>query len=190
MPVPIHRNLAARPEFEFWNHGYDHHLNFPDSTGHVVSEFKGTGYEVQLRHLQLTQDLARENCGIVLHAFGAPGIAFDSNTVRALDACEEITVWLIGGSGSHKFVLPHTINIEDPIFEPNVQAFEAAYDPAPKAVVYQIHPKDWSQERFDAFRTIVDFLVAKEVTFTTPSAYARIAGMLSESSSNVTRPAE
>ncbi len=168
-------HLASNPRFEFWNHGYDHLLNVTDEAGHTVSEFRGTSYEHQLEHMQRTQTLARDRCGIVLHAFGAPGNAFDSNTARAIDACDDLRIWFFGAPYSDRLVLPYTVAIEQPIFQPNESGFMTAYDPAPPCVTYQIHPKDWDPARFDAFTRIIDFLIAQDVTFTTPSDFERIS---------------
>jgi len=167
------RDLAADHRYEFWNHGYDHAVSVPDSLGRIVSEFRGTSYEHQLDHLRRTQELAREECGIALCAFGAPGNAFDANTVRALDACPDIRIWLFGPEESGKLVLPRTIPIEQPIFNPDFAAFLTAYDPEPPFAVYQIHPKDWDETRFGEFARIVDFLLDQEVTFVTPSELER-----------------
>jgi peptidoglycan/xylan/chitin deacetylase (PgdA/CDA1 family) len=168
-------DLASNPRIEFWNHGYDHLLNVTDDAGHTVSEFRGTSYEHQLEHMQRTQTLARERCGIVLHAFGAPGNAFDSNTARAVDACDDLRIWFFGAPYSNKLVLPYTVAIEQPIFQPSESGFMAAYDPAPPCATYQIHPKDWDPARFAAFTRIIDFLIARDVTFTTPSDFEQIS---------------
>lgn len=168
------RQRVGDPRIEFFNHGYDHAVSLTDSTGQVYSEFQRTPYEHQRDHLQRTQDLARERCGIVLHAFGAPGNATDSKTQRVIGESAEIRVWLFGRPPSLKLVLNHTIDIETPIFHPSYTSFVQHYDPEPVYAVYQIHPKDWSMESFREFTEIVDFLIIQGVTFTTPSAYERI----------------
>jgi hypothetical protein len=126
--------LAANPRFEIWNHGYDHVVDVQDRSGRTISEFRGTTYEHQLDHLLTTQTLARERCGVVLRAFGAPGNAEDSNTIRAINACDDIRVWFFGSSSSEKLVLRRTIEIEQPIFHPDEEGFITAYDPTPPCV--------------------------------------------------------
>jgi hypothetical protein len=173
--VALVRELARGNRFEFWNHGYDHSVGVTDSSGHVVSEFRGTSYDHQRDHLSRTQELAWRRCGVVLRAFGAPGNAFDSNTERAIDERLDIAVWLFGPSLARKLVLRHSVDIEAPIFYPDDQQFIAKYDSLPDVVTYQIHPKDWDQARLDTFSRVVDFLVQRGVTFTTPSQFLRIS---------------
>ncbi len=105
---------------------------------------------------------------------GATTIIVFKQWAILVDACDDLRSWFFGAPYSDRLVLPYTVAIEQPIFQPNESGFMTAYDPAPACVTYQIHPKDWDPARFGAFTRIIDFLIAQDVTFTTPSDYEQI----------------
>lgn len=166
----------ASGRIEFWCHGYDHKQWTAD--GATLQEFKGTSFEHQRDALQKSERLAKEKLGFPLAAFGAGYNAIDENTVRALEAVPEITVWLYGNSKSPagKLVLDRVgpVNIEQPTFVPDVEKFKAGYSRYPRRdyFVIQGHPTQWNEERFAQFVRILDFLTEQGAVFTTPSEYA------------------
>lgn len=170
------KDQHAAGRIEFWCHGYDHRQWTED--GKTLQEFKGTSVEHQREAFQKSERLAKEKLGFPLAAFGAGFNAIDENTVEALAAVPEITVWLYGNSNNPagKVVLDRVgrVNIEQPTFVPDVEKFIAGYNRYPKReyFVIQGHPTHWDDARFAQFVKIVDFLTEQGAVFTTPSEYA------------------
>ncbi|RME00072.1 MAG: DUF2334 domain-containing protein [Calditrichaeota bacterium] len=163
--------------FEFWNHGYTHLLNGTNAAGETFHEFYNTSYHEQKDHLLKTQNLARERLGFPLHTFGAPGNAFDKNTLRAIDEIDELKVWLFGDTVSSKLVLTRLINIEYPSGVPNYAKFTSDYNNLGNSADYlvlQIHPNHWDNSMFNEFKQALDFLLQQQVTFITPYEYYRL----------------
>jgi peptidoglycan/xylan/chitin deacetylase (PgdA/CDA1 family) len=169
------RALLKLGTYEIWNHGYDHALKRDDGRGGVWSEFKDTSLDHQRNHLLRTQVLARERLDVTLRTFGAPGNAIDRNTVAAVDACDDIEVWLFGNPASCKRVLKRTIDAEHPTHNPDFDAFRARYRPDIEPLVLQLHPNSWDDARLEQFIRIVAFLKEAGAAFATPSEYARAA---------------
>jgi peptidoglycan/xylan/chitin deacetylase (PgdA/CDA1 family) len=172
------KDQQATGLFEFWNHGYVHEPW--QENGQKVQEFKGTSYETQKQHFQKTQTLAREKLGVPFTTFGAPGNAADDNTAKVLNEVPEIKVWLYGNdkNPSGKIVLDrvYPVNIENPLFLPSLDKFVEGYNKYPKReyFVIQGHAAKWDEARFEQFTKIVDFLIAQNAIFITPSEYAQI----------------
>ncbi len=162
---------------EFWHHGYNHHQWLQN--GSDVFEFKGSGYDHQLEHLKQGQDLAREHLGFVFTTFGAPFNATDSDTVRVLAKDTDIRVWLYGNpaDSAGKTILDRDpqVNIEHPIFVPNFEKFAAGYAASSASRRYYViegHPAQWNDTQFAEFERIIDFLVAHDARFVTPTELA------------------
>ncbi len=169
------KDLGHNGNIEFWNHGYSHLLNGVNEDGEIYHEFWNTPYEYQKEHLLKTQNLAREMLNITFNAFGAPGNAIDSNTVKAIEEIDEIEVWLFGDSCSTKFVLERgEIGPEYPPWKPDYQQFLNDYDSERDYLVVQMHPNSWDSEQFDQFKQIIEFLIQEDVTFITPYGYYRL----------------
>ena len=168
------RELDKSGNFEFWNHGYDHVLNRVDADGKKYSEFFNASLADQTSHILITQMLAKDKTGVVLHAFGAPGNAFDDNTASALRKAGEINVWFFGPAQSDKMVLTRRSEIEFPAHNPDFEKFMQTYDSTQTYQVYQIHPDTWDRGRFDAFRKIIDYLISRKTAFLTTQEYFRL----------------
>ncbi|AHF93425.1 polysaccharide deacetylase [Opitutaceae bacterium TAV5] len=167
---------------EFWYHGHDHR-QWKDN-GADVYEFKGSGYEHQRDHLALSQRLARERLGFAFSTFGAPFNVTDEATSRVLAEDSDITVWLYGDktAPAGKVILDRDwgVGIENPLFVPNPEKFAAGYaatSASRRYYVIQGHPAQWDDARFENFVRIIDFLVAHEARFVTPSELARVPGI-------------
>jgi len=160
------RNLAKTGMFEFWNHGYTHRLWDEQHT-----EFKKVRYTEQYEHILRAQRLAKERTGITMHTFGAPGNAFDENTLQALEQFDEIKVWLFGDPAASKLVLEHTTDIEHPTSNPSYAEFIKAYRASRDYLVLQIHPRKWNEAQFAEFFKVMDFLFQQQVTFVMPYEY-------------------
>jgi len=162
------KEIIGDDRIELWNHGYNHIVGQADDEGNLFWEFKNTPLEQQRRHLLMTQELAKEKLDLVLRTFGAPGNAFDQNTVEALDSVGDIKVWLFGSNESGKLVLGRFAEIEFPTHYPDYNRFIGNYDSSKEILVLQIHPNSWDPARLGEFGKIVDFLAHEKATFLTP----------------------
>jgi len=165
------KSITASGNFELWNHGYDHILNMKYPYGKSYDEFHNTPYSYQYEHLSRTDSLAIKKLGIIFHTFGAPGNSIDSVTVRAIHNQKNLKVWLFGLPGSTKLTLQPLVRIEFPIFNPVYSRFVENYPSDKPYLVLQIHPNDWDETSFTEFKKIIDYLLAKKVTFITPYDY-------------------
>ena len=164
-------SLQNTGSFELFNHGYTHNGGVYD-TGGTYYEFFNTPYDYQREHLMSTQDLAKTRLGVTLHAFGAPADSTDANTLRVIDECDDITVWFNGNPRSKKAVIKeYGCHIETPAFYPNYQKFMTGYDPKRMLYMFEIHPANWDEQRFNEFRNIITYLMTTEATFILPSEY-------------------
>lgn len=166
---------------EFWSHGYNHKSWKED--GKQVYEFKGVPYEAQKKNLLRCNELAKQKLGFTLPAFGAGFNAIDENTAKALSEDPDTTIWLYGDlkHPGGKIVLDRigSVNIENPTFVPSLEKFKAGYakNPTRDFFVIQGHPTHWTNERFEQFVAIVDFLISEKAVFTTPSEYVKLKGL-------------
>jgi peptidoglycan/xylan/chitin deacetylase (PgdA/CDA1 family) len=167
------KELICDDRIELWNHGYDHLISKKDNQGNLYWEFKNTSLQQQKEHILLTQELTKEKLGIVLHAFGAPGNAFDQNTQEAVNSIDDIKIWFFGSNESTKLVLGRFAEIEFPTHNPDYNRFIGNYDSTKDYLALQIHPNSWDGVRLNEFEKIVDFLVQERVTFLTPFEYYR-----------------
>lgn len=165
------KSIAASGNFELWNHGYNHIVNGKYPNGQIYDEFYNTPYSYQYEHISRGDSLAFKKLGIIFHTFGAPGNAIDSVTVRAVYNQKDIKVWLFGLPGSTKLTLQRIAEIEFPFGIPVYTKFLRNYSSVKPYLVLQIHPSDWDEPRFNEFKKIIDFLIAKKVTFITPYDY-------------------
>jgi peptidoglycan/xylan/chitin deacetylase (PgdA/CDA1 family) len=162
------KELHRRGSIEFWNHGYKDR-KAEDRSG----EFEGS-YEEQLDALKKTQKLAREKLGFELKAFGPHWSGDNADTVKALDAMPDITMWFYGKKGSKKFVFERVLTLENPTFVPDFDKFKQVYESRASdkpCLALQGHPNAWDEKRWQGFVKIVEYLRARGCTFTTPSAY-------------------
>jgi len=160
--------------FEIWNHGYNHILNGMNQNGEKFHEFWNTSYDYQKTHLLKTQYLAKEKIGITLHTFGAPGNAWDNNTLKAIEDIDEIKVWYFGPESYSKLSLKRLAEIEFPTTHPDFQKFKDNYNAQEDYLALQVHPRAWDENEFSEFKKIVNFLIQNDVTFITPYEYYQL----------------
>lgn len=165
------RTIAAKPQFEIWNHGYNHFCGDDSNPG----EFLGTSYDDQLIFLKESQRLIREKLGVLSHVFGTPCNYKDNNTSRALLDIDEIHTWYYGRSDTIKLFMARKGNIEMPTGKPNFDYFTRTYEEDNLAqydyLVLQLHPGWWGEELWIEFKKIIAFLRDKNVVFMNPSEY-------------------
>ncbi len=165
------KKLTDSGLIEFWNHGYA-------GFGHT-DEFKGTGFEAQLKALKRTQELSALRFGQAFTAFGPHSSGTDADTFKALAEVPEIKlVWFYGPPKGTSipdfkaFVVERKINLEQPIFHPNPTAVQSAFESKGKDLKYialQGHPAPWSDQHFADFKKTVLYLKGKGCRFVTAS---------------------
>jgi peptidoglycan/xylan/chitin deacetylase (PgdA/CDA1 family) len=178
-------------EIEFWFHGFDHKVH--EVGGQKYNEFNMRSYEEQKERLEKSQKLAKEKLGFTFHAFGPPGgvgtASFNDDTLRIMIEDPDMHVMLFPGplndagrkamaSSNGKLVIldyPWQVRLERPLFKPNFDAFVAGYAKFPKReyFVLQGHPAAWTDESFEQFKKIVEFLITQKAEFMTPSEAAK-----------------
>jgi hypothetical protein len=169
-----HRKKGA---MEFWHHGY-----LMRTAEEKTGEFDQGTWEEHKALLDRGEQLAREKLGFEFAAFGPHWSSTTDATDRALEAVPEIKIWLHGPNKPKYFTrlsLPRVMGLEDPIFVPDFQKFQGTYNEraaAQDVLVLQGHPDQWkSDEKWEGFFKIVEFLKSKGCVFMTPSEYlARI----------------
>lgn len=158
---------------EFWLHGY--HLKKADEPG----EFEHGTAEEQRAILEKSERLAKDKLGFALAAFGPHWSGTTEATDQALEAVPDIKIWLYGPAKPKHFTrlsLERVMALENPTFVPDAEKFKAIYEKSAakrEVLVLQGHPDQWTDERWDGFVAIIDFLKSKNVVFMTPSEYLR-----------------
>jgi peptidoglycan/xylan/chitin deacetylase (PgdA/CDA1 family) len=167
------KDLNKKGFVEFWLHGYRARTQ-ADKSG----EFEQGTFEEHKALLERSEKLAKEKLGFTLPAFGQHWSGTTDATERALDAVPEIKIWLYGPRASklyRKVSLPRVMGLENPTFVPDFAKFKATYErigAKEKYLVLQGHPPNWyTDERWNGFIQIVEFLRSKGCVFMTPSEY-------------------
>jgi peptidoglycan/xylan/chitin deacetylase (PgdA/CDA1 family) len=167
------RNVAAGGLIEFWNHGLEHNRA---ADGGTWTEFSGTPLAYQTDHLVRAQSLIQSTCGITMHSFGAPFNQTDVVTVEALKAVPDIDVWMFPDvATAPQFMLTSRVDMEHVAGDLDESFFRDNYARSASApyIVVQGHPPLWDDAKRTAFGNILDFLLARGVTFMTPYEYDR-----------------
>ncbi|MGO8702270.1 MAG: DUF2334 domain-containing protein [Candidatus Brocadiia bacterium] len=158
---------------EFWHHGY-HMRNAEEKTG----EFDQGTWQEHKAILERGERLAQEKLGFEFAAFGPHWSSTTAATDRALEAVPQIKVWLYGPKKPKYFSrlsLPRVMSLENPIFVPDFEKFQGAYNQLAAELpmlVLQGHPDQWKAEtKWEGFFKIVEFLKSKGCVFMTPSEY-------------------
>ena len=163
---------------EIWNHGYAHDRP-PEAqppTGRQGAEFCGMPFAHQLAALNHTQALAHERLDLTLTTFGAPFNATDEKTAVALDAIDELTVWLFKETDcpttKHVVARIPGANLEFPVHKPDFDAFLTGFNANRQhpLITLQGHPNSWfdDRSRFENFQKIVRHLRDEGAQLVTP----------------------
>ncbi len=175
------KRLHESGQVEFWCHGFRSSRDkLPDGT-QEAAEFEGS-YEEQKAILRKCQDLTMAKLGFPFRAFGPHWSGVNAGTARALSEVPELEIWFYGPreleATSGKFIYDRPINLENPIFVPDLAKFKEQWKKNGKkqrVVTLQGHPQQWGWEkdtpRWTGFREIIEFLISEGCTFDTPSGY-------------------
>lgn len=178
---------------EFWLHGYDHATHV-GADGVTHGEFVGRDHADYRARLDQSQALVRARLGLVFTAFGPPGGgadgSLDADSLRALHDDPHLRGVMYpspqDAAGAQLqargkvMVMDRVwaVNIEQPLFVPDLAKFVAGYTKnaaSRRYFVIQGHPPNWTDEaRISAFEAIIDYLIAQGCVFATPSELAAL----------------
>jgi len=159
--------------FELWNHGY---MNRKASD--TKGEFEVDSMEEQKAALEKTQKFMKEKTGVELKAFGPHWSATNEATFQALEQIPEIKMVFYYAPPSKKtgkFIFERNVNLESKPGNPDFDGFKAAYEKIgihKPYICMQGHPNMWAtDEKWNNFVKIIDYLVEKGSVFMTASEY-------------------
>ncbi|QTN31653.1 polysaccharide deacetylase family protein [Akkermansiaceae bacterium] len=175
------RKWDATGMVEFWNHGWDH-KRWTEG-GKNKSEFGGSGYAHQIKHLEKAQAAYKNALGKDFTVFGGPFNAMDQDTAKALGKIPELKlVFCNPGAPAtmamrDRILLPMSLRGEhDGTGKPDFQKFKEDYakkdSPNLTFAAIQFHPTGFSEKGFKDYAAILDFLKSEGWTFMLPSEYA------------------
>jgi peptidoglycan/xylan/chitin deacetylase (PgdA/CDA1 family) len=163
------KNSKNEVLFEIWHHGFDH----------IKPEFQGTGYEYQKSHFVQADQQINKLLGIQMHSFGSPYNATDSVTEKVISENQNYQVFMFSSLKKHEksdiLYLDHRVNMENGTGKPEYDYFIENYNKS-KAnyqdyMILQGHPGQWTTEKLDQFKKIIDFLISEGCEFVTPHEY-------------------
>lgn len=173
------KDLHAKGQIEFWNHGYSAKVAEDKDKG-TKGDWVGTGYDEQLKRMQRCHELARQRFGFDFAVFGPHTFPVDADTWKVMEQIPSLkAVWAIAPTPPATtklfvFVRRYELNVEQPLFVPNPQALQKAYEAKGRTLEYislQGHPNQWDDQRFEAFKKLVLYLKGQGCRFMTPSGY-------------------
>ena len=159
---------------EFWLHGYK-----ARQASDPAGEYEQGTFEEHKASLERCEQLAREKLGFPLAAFGPHWSGVSEETEKALQAVPEVKIWLYGPKKPaffKKLSIERIMALENPTFVPDFEKFKATYEKSgasQRVLVLQGHANAWTDERWDGFVKIIEFLKSKGCQFTTPSEYLK-----------------
>lgn len=165
------RDVAARGDIEFWNHGYRNRMGM-DEDGEFEQD-----YETQYRALHLTDSLATAKVGLELRGWGPHWTDCNEYTDSALATVENIELAFGYPENHEKFggvFVPFNLEMEYPFHNPVYSQFLANYLGKYRyldSFYLQGHPNSWDEGRRREFEQIVDQLVADGASFVTISEF-------------------
>ena len=153
--------------YHFFNHGYLH-------LWEGEYEFYAKNYYEQHEFIKKTQDLFLNIFGVILDGFGAPCNKIDETTKSVLQTFPEIKFWYFGLPNSNKIDLKRLADIENGVGKPefnyfytNIMKLSLKKD---QILVLQIHPNQWSKERFKEFSLCIKLLKKMNCSFVNPDS--------------------
>jgi peptidoglycan/xylan/chitin deacetylase (PgdA/CDA1 family) len=181
------KKLHASGQIEIWFHGWDHAGHTVD--GELYSEFNGRTFDEQKARFDRAQKLAQEKLGFTFKTFGPGGTKSkhphsNDDTARVVATDPHIHIYFkdpkseaeqkIAAEGKVTFLhrVPG-VSIERAVGEPDFNWFLKGYAQKPdtECFVLQGHPNTWDDAKFAEVTKIIDFLIAQNAVFMTPSEY-------------------
>jgi len=162
-------NKKGEKLFEIWHHGLDHKR----------PEFAGTSYEYQKAHFEQADQLIKKYLGIQMFTFGTPYNASDSITNRVVSEDTNYKVFMycsvIPPTPKGIMYMDHRVNMENGTGNPEFEYFVANYNKLksryPDYITLQGHPNQWTPDKLEQFKKIVDLLISDGCEFVLPFEY-------------------
>ena len=182
------KQLQAAGNVEFWFHGWDHAAH--EENGEPHCEFHHRTYEDQKDRFDRSQKIAYEKLGFHFKTFGPGGArsryeSMDANTLRVLAEDPHIHVVFypkpldeparqLAAKGKTVLTRVPNVNLERTTGLADFNFFLEGYNQNPAAhyFVLQGHPNPWTDAHFTEVEKILDFLLAQNAVFLTPSEFA------------------
>lgn len=155
---------------EIWHHG----------RYHVREEYSTNTYEQQLADFREAMQLIKSAAGITMTAFGSPFNNSTETTQKMIaENFPEIKVVMLAKNPNN--ANPNSLYITDSVkfekdtgvvndYESMIADYEAKK--TKDVLIFQGHPANWSEESYENFRKLVEYLKADGCTFMTPTEYA------------------
>lgn len=173
------KDLHDKGQIEFWSHGYTTKV-VEDKDKGTKGDWVGTGYDYQLKTMLRCQELFQQRFGFPFAAFGPHTYQVDDDTWKAMEQLPALkAVWSFAPKDpkqTSKFLIVRRgeLNVEQPLFVPNPEALQKAFEAKGRSLEYislQGHPNQWDDKRFEAFKTLVLYLKAQGCRFMGPSEF-------------------
>lgn len=164
-------NKRGEPMVEIWNHGLYH------SRKDGVFEFKNTPYELQKQYLDSSEVLIQKYLGLRMTGFGAPFNAIDTTCLRAISERANYRYVFFSNlavdfNPSFKTLNNH-IRMENgtgnPDFDSFVKNLNINKQYLSDYIVLQAHPNNWTIEKLESFKQILNHLDRLGCEFILPS---------------------
>lgn len=167
------------PNAEIWCHGYTHNYTYTDGVL-TYAEFTDS-VENQSQTLKNSADILKNKCGITVRALGTPGNYSNTDTIKALELNPQYTVLLASASvgkrleGNTYIHLSNWMNMEKSVdVLKTIDALKANYESSSELAPYVLiagHSYGWDTTSKETFKSFIDYLKSKGVTFMTPTEY-------------------
>jgi len=142
-------------------------------------EFSGTPYAYQLQHFDSATAVVMSKLGIQMHSFGSPYNHIDTTFVKVFATDTNYHVLMFG---NYNPIIPTQVNLTNRVFiesatgVPDTAFFYNSWNSLKSTytdyMVMQGHAYAWTTaDKQNQFQTIVNFLIAQGVKFTTPYEY-------------------
>jgi peptidoglycan/xylan/chitin deacetylase (PgdA/CDA1 family) len=162
-------NTKDEKLFEIWHHGLDHKR----------PEFAGTSYEYQKAHFEEAKQLIQKYLGIRMNSFGTPYNASDSITNRVVAEDPNYKVFVYSSvrpvTADGIFYMDNRINMENGTGNPELEYFVTNYNKLKNKytdyITLQGHPNQWTPEKLEQFKKIIDLLISEGCEFVQPLEY-------------------
>lgn len=172
------KQYASSCQIEFWNHGWNH-KRWKTEDQQAIYEFQSSGYEHQKKHFTDSQQIMAGILGDPPIAFGAPYNKIDQDTIRVMNEDSNIAFYFgyskPAGLDRAVFARMKLRGEHDGTGKPNFEKFIAAYADSKNENIsfsaIQFHPNKFTDEHFDAYAKILDFLLEEGWQFMLPREY-------------------
>lgn len=162
-------NSKGEKLFEVWHHGLDHKR----------PEFAGTSYAYQKAHFEQAKLLIKKYLDIQMHTFGTPFNASDSVTNQVFSEDQAYKVFMfssvVPSANAGSLYMDNRVNMENGTGNPEYDYFVTNYNKSKNRytdyMTIQGHPNQWTPDKLEQFKKIIDLLISEGCEFVLPYEY-------------------